>query len=112
MKTSKSLSSQFTTAITCLILLVTTSLFVTSCQKEELPNPGNSQTATESDRLTGPDLQPAHSGNHHYATVNAKQLNPPLQPPTRSELQIATINAKQMSIPVHKLVFQSLTIDH
>ena len=103
---------QFTTAITCLVLLVTTSLFLSSCQKEELSNPINSQTATESDRLTGPDLQPTHLGNHHYATVNAKQLNPPLQPPTPSLLQIATVNAKQINIAVHKLVFQSITIDH
>ncbi len=73
MKTTKSLSGQLSNALTCLVLFATTSLFLTSCQKEELSNP---QTATINERTKNPAVKPIQLSNPQTATVNAKIVNP------------------------------------
>lgn len=87
MKTTKSLSGQLSSAITCFALFATTSLFITSCQKEELTDP---QTATINERTKNPAVKPVQLGKPQTATVNSKVVNPAM---------------------LH-LVFKSIKIDH
>ncbi len=131
MKTSKSLSRPFAKAITCLILLVTTSLSLTSCKKEELANPqsaivndrtknpavkpsllSNPQTATVNDKTKKPTEKPLLSGKPQTTIENERTKNPAVKPSLLSNPQTSLVSERLINPALLKFIFASIKIDH
>ncbi len=90
MKTSKNLTGSFAKAITCAAFVLTSSLLISSCQKEEEQVPGKPQNPT----------------------TNEKTMDSPTPPTPHRKQQIATVNDKIISLHDAKLAFAQITIDH